>query len=281
MKHFLTGAWLMFRTHLVALVVSRRALLCLALAAAVPALAWFPAESEHALQVVAGIGTFLLLMVVAPLVGLIFGSTVVTEEVENRTITYVFTRPVPRAALFVGRWLATLVVTSVLLGASAVAVTEVASAPRAGDATAHREWDRRSREVSRGPVDRSLPEGIGGRAAIAAALAGALYSLLTGALGVFVKRPMIFGLGYAFAVEGLLANIPISTQRLSMQYYLRGILADLGEPPHPGFWAEIPMFERTEFLPPEACGVRLAIVLVVALLFASWAITRRQFVLSS
>ncbi len=42
----------------------------------------------------------------------------------------------------------------------------------------------------------------------AALLGGAVYSAIFAAAGVFFRHPMITGLGYAFAVEGFLANLP-------------------------------------------------------------------------
>ena len=306
MRQLLSGTALIFRTHLASLVFSRRSLVALILAAGPPLLAIFPARKEHAVTVVAVLGSLMLLMVVAPLVGLLLGSAVVTEEVENRTITYVVTRPVPRAALFLGRWLATLVVTSALLAASAVAVTQVASAPRAGDPGGHRvhrvqqfepEYEEvdsapRSRRLRRaGPesgsvearedIRRDLPPGMVERCAAAATLAGALYSLLAATLGVFLKRPMIVGLGYAFAIEGFLANVPGSTQKLSLQYYLRGVLANLGKPPHAEAFGDLPMFAHTTFLTPADSALRLVIVLAIGLALGAWAIRRRQFVVTS
>lgn len=260
MRALIAGMALMFRTHLVALVWSRRALLCVLLAILPPAIGTLVPPNEGALAAVAALSGLMLLMGVAPLIGLLVGSAVVTEEVENRTITFVFTRPVPRAALFLGRWLATLAVVAPLCAASALAISQVAL------------WER---------PDQALPAGLQARAALSAALTGTIYSLLAAGLGVFLKRPMIVGLGYAFAVEGLLANLPLSSQKLSLQYYLRGVLADLREPPHPGFWSELPMFQMTTFLSPAESGMRLGVLIAVALVLCTWWITRRQFLLSS
>ena len=83
---------------------------CLLLAAAPVGIAYFPSShGQDAFKIVALLGMMFTLMVIGPLIGLLAGSAVVTEEIENRTITYVFTRPVHRASLFLGRWMATLV----------------------------------------------------------------------------------------------------------------------------------------------------------------------------
>ena len=154
---------------------------------------------------------------------------------------------------------------------------------RAGDVDGRTEWERNEDEYERVTVEivRELPEGIAVRFPVAAALAGALYSLLAAGLGVFFKRSMIIGLGYAFAVETLLSNIPTSIQKMSLQYYLRGVMADLDKPPHPGFWSQLPMYAKTEFLSPAESATRLAVVLLLGLVVSTWALTRKQFILTA
>ncbi len=290
MGSFASTSWLMFRTHLWSQLRSKRALVCVLLAAAPVGIAFFPAShGEDAFKTVAILGLLFTLQVIAPLIGLLAGSAVVSEEIENRTITYVFTRPVHRASLFLGRWAATLVLTSSLLAASAVGVAAVSTAEYEVDEVGR--WQRQQVDDEwvreRVPVDRELPAGQLARYAWAAVLAGALYSLLTAGLGVFMRRPMILGLGYAFAVEGLLANIPGSSQKLSMQFYLRGILTGIEDAKGGAqgsvveFWRQIEPIANTNFLSPMESSLRLLIVIALAVVACSWIITRRQFVLTS
>lgn len=290
MGSFASTSWLMFRTHLWSQLRSKRALVCLLLAAAPAVIACFPSShGEDAFKTVAILGMMFTLQVIAPLIGLLAGSAVVTEEIENRTITYVFTRPVHRASLFLGRWAATLVMTSSLLGASALGVAAVSTAQYDVDELGRWEHHRIDDEVvrERVPVNRELPAGQVPRYAWSAVLAGALYSLLTAGLGVFMRRPMIVGLGYAFAVEGLLANIPGSSQKLSMQFYLRGILTGIEDVKRGAgdstvdFWRQIEPIAKTEFLSPTESSLRLLVVIALAVVVCSWVISRRQFVLTS
>src|SRR5262249_32285170 len=126
-----SAALLLFRTQLARVWWSRRSLACAALAAAPPLLAWIVSRAarHHSPDMVAvHIGWLLLVQVVVPLCALVCGSAVVTEEIENRTITYLFTRPIPRSAVLLGRWTAALVVLSVLLGLSAVSTAWIVAA---------------------------------------------------------------------------------------------------------------------------------------------------------
>ena len=111
---------LLFRMHLVSILRSRRALLCALLALVPPVLAWLVLTLQPSVpgEELGGILAWaLVLQVVVPILALVGGSAVLTEEIESRTITFVFTRPIPRAALLYGRWLATLVLVCGLLGA--------------------------------------------------------------------------------------------------------------------------------------------------------------------
>jgi hypothetical protein len=86
---------------------------------------------------------------------------------------------------------------------------------------------------------------------------------------------MILGLAYAFAIEGLLANLPGSTQALSVQYYLRSLLANMEDPA----WNSI--FGKAEFLEPSQALLRLSVFAIVLLGGCSFAVVRKQFVLTS
>src|SRR4051812_46911315 len=50
----------------------------------------------------------LYLKFVVPVLGAFYGTSLVADEVEDRTITYLFTRPIPRGAIIVGKYLAYL-----------------------------------------------------------------------------------------------------------------------------------------------------------------------------
>ncbi len=261
---FVQNTLIIARHQLGSMLYSRRMLSCLALASAPPLLAYFAGAHEDGFEVLAWISLLFTLQVVAPFIGLIMGSTVIAEEVENRTLTYVFTRPIQRAAFFCGRLGATLGVSALLLVASSGALVWTARATAAAPERIHPDL-----------ITRFL---------FASVLATALYALLSAGLGVFFKRAMIIALGYAFAVEGFLANIPGSSQKLSLQFYLRGILTGLGEQeqgPEAAAWREIPLIERADFLPPDACVLRLLVLFTLLLVFCTWAIRRRQFVLSA
>src|SRR6476620_5529534 len=46
-----------------------------------------------------------------PVLGVFYGTSLIADEVEDKTITYLFTRPIPRGAVLVGKYLAYLACT--------------------------------------------------------------------------------------------------------------------------------------------------------------------------
>ena len=64
----------------------------------------------------------LYLRFVVPVLGAFYGTSLISDEVEDRTITYLFTRPVPRGAIIIGKYLAYLACTALVVLPSVTAV---------------------------------------------------------------------------------------------------------------------------------------------------------------
>src|SRR5262249_8278457 len=59
---------------------------------------------------------------IVPVLGVFYGTALIADEVDDKTITYLFTRPIPRAAVLLGKYFAYLVCTSLLILPSVVLV---------------------------------------------------------------------------------------------------------------------------------------------------------------
>ena len=57
-----------------------------------------------------------------PVLGVFYGTSLIADEIDDKTLTYLFTRPIQRAAVIVGKYLAYLVCTVLLLLPSVVIV---------------------------------------------------------------------------------------------------------------------------------------------------------------
>jgi ABC-2 type transport system permease protein len=140
----------------------------------------------------------------APLTALLYAAGVVSDEVEEQTLTYLLLRSVPRWQLYLTKLLATLCVTAVLV---AVAVTALYVAIYAGKPEF---WTE------------ALPRA--GLVIVVMTLAQIGYCALFGFLGLVTRRSLIAGIVYIAAIEGVLANLDFVGRALTVVYYVRTLM---------------------------------------------------------
>lgn len=294
--HFLRTTLLFWRTYLPRILRARRTLIVALGCALIPVAALFLMSIRHGpspIEVFMYPAYYMVLMVLVPLAAVITGSVIVSEEVEDRTISYLLTRPIPRATILLGRWLACATVLSVLFlgtigGLRAVvewkAPTWKPTEPQTIEWT-DRRGEKRTRvreretppELLAAMENGKLPDGLFEAVLVSALLGAAVYSALFAALGTSNRHPMIVGLGYAFAIELFLSNLPGSSQALSVQYYLRSTLLSA----NPELWGRLQEVQLKTYDTTAEALATLAIVLVVSLATGSWVISRRQYILSA
>jgi ABC-2 type transport system permease protein len=140
----------------------------------------------------------------APLTALLYAAGVVSDEVEEQTLTYLLLRSVPRWQLYLTKLAATLCVTAALV---AVAVTALFVAIYAGTPQF---WTE------------ALPR-LGVVIAVMT-LAQIGYCALFGFLGLVTRRSLTAGIAYIVAVEGVLANLDFVGRSLTVVYYVRTLM---------------------------------------------------------
>jgi len=265
MNSFLRTTAILFRAHLVRTLRTRRCLVAVLLCAVPVGISTLVAtisrfEGPPPLEVLQTILWHLQVQILVPLVALIFGSAVVAEEIEDRTITYLFTRPIQRAAILVGRWLAALVPLLTALGASAALVLHLLGGLGSRDGA---DW---------------MPEGFRWRTMVVVLAGGAVYSALFAAAGALFKRPILIGLGYTFVYELILGNLPGSNQKATVQYYLKSFLLGGDDEVLRRFENTIAIVPLAE---PFAAARSLVLILVAGLALGAWRLSRREYVLSA
>src|SRR5947199_10720901 len=57
----------------------------------------------------------LYLRFIVPILGVFYGTALIADEVDDKTITYLFTRPIPRSSVLLGKYLAYLACTVLLV----------------------------------------------------------------------------------------------------------------------------------------------------------------------
>ena len=141
----------------------------------------------------------LYLRFIVPALGVFYGTSLIADEVEEKTITYLFTRPISRGAIVLGKYLAYLVgVAAVVL--PSVALMFLIMVPFA------------NMGILFGKLLADL-----GVITLGLAAYGAVFLLA----GVTFKRPLVGGLVFVFGWEPLALVLPGYLRHLTIAYYLQ------------------------------------------------------------
>jgi len=159
-------------------------------------------------QRIAGFGIFgvmiwmLFLRFIVPVLGVFYGTALMADEVEDKTITYLFTRPIPRGAVLFGKFLAYLACTLLVVLPSVMIVYFVLV-----------------------PFS-ALPGTFGsllvdlGLLALGLAVYGGVFAFV----GAFFKRPLIIGLLFAFGWEQVVLALPGYLKQFTIAFYLQALV---------------------------------------------------------
>jgi ABC-type transport system involved in multi-copper enzyme maturation permease subunit len=193
---------------------------------------------------------------VVPVLGVFHGTAIIADEVDDKTITYLFTRPVPRAAVLFGKYLSYLVCTILLVLPSVIFVYFIVV------------------PIGGGRIGSAFPALLADVSMLALGLAayGALFALV----GTCLKRPLATGLVFTFGWEPAVLLFPGYLKRLTVGYYLQGLV------PHalPRDSAVGSLVQSFLEIPSALTGVAsLGVLIGLALWFAARTVERREYVL--
>ena len=141
---------------------------------------------------------------IVPVLGAFYGTALVADEVEDKTITYLFTRPIPRSAVLLGKYLA-YVVCTILVVLPSVVLAYFIVVPLGGSSV--------------GAEFPSLLKDLG-MLAIGLMAYGSVFALV----GARLKRPLVIGLVFAFGWEPGVLLFPGYLKRLTIAYYLQALV---------------------------------------------------------
>jgi ABC-2 type transport system permease protein len=146
----------------------------------------------------------LFIRFIVPVLGVFYGTSLIADEVDDKTITYLFTRPIPRSAVLLGKYLAYLACT-VLLVLPSVMLVFFLIVPTGG-----------------GSIGAAFPSLLAdlGMLAVGLATYGAVFALV----GTRLKRPLVVGLVFAFGWEPAVLLFPGYLKRLTVAYYLQALV---------------------------------------------------------
>jgi ABC-2 type transport system permease protein len=134
---------------------------------------------------------------------LFFGTSVTSEEVEGRTLTYLVTRPVPKSAILIGKFAAYSLIATAMVWIGLLACFLILNFERWGSPRA---WLVLLHYLG------VLTLGI------------LAYGSLFAFLGTFLKKSIMIGLLFSFGWENVIQYFPGSTQRFAIVHYLKSLL---------------------------------------------------------
>ena len=138
-----------------------------------------------------------------PVLSIFYGTALIADEVEDKTITYLFTRPIPRGAVLVGKYLAFLASTLIIV-LPAVILVYMLIVP------------------IRGNIGSSFIELVKDLLILAAGFA--VYGAFFAWVGARFKRPLMIALFFVFAWENAALLIPGYMRRFTIAHYLQGLV---------------------------------------------------------
>ena len=190
-----------------------------------------------------------------PVLGVFYGTSLMADEVEDKTITYLFTRPIRRGAVLFGKYLAYLGCT-VLVVLPSVVLVYLFIVPMQGSLGA------------------SFIDLLKDLALLALGLA--VYGSLFAFIGAKFKRPLLIGLVFIFGWEQAALAFPGYLKKFTVAYYTQALV------PHAmpndntlsliqGIFRESPPLGTSLFW--------LAAIWITFLVGAAWVVERREYVL--
>jgi ABC-type transport system involved in multi-copper enzyme maturation permease subunit len=203
----LASGWLVARLFFRVSLGSRR-ILWLALVLLIPvamAVYWRIAEGGDGTAFFSEMTVNVFLQFFALGLPLYLGVSAVRDEIEDKTIVYLFARPLHRAVVLGGKiFSVALVVSFALALILAVVYAVVVSADGLGQ------------------LGTQLPRLLlhAGVLAVAAVVYTALFSLF----GVLLRKPMLLAILIGFMWEAVVSNLPGAFPRLTLLYYLKSLL---------------------------------------------------------
>jgi ABC-2 type transport system permease protein len=196
----------------------------------------------------------LFLRFIIPVLGVFYGTALMADEIEDKTITYLFTRPIPRGAVLLGKYLAYLMCTSLVVLPSVMLVYFLL-------------------------VPFNQVASTFGSLVIDLALLGlglAVYGAVFAFVGAFFKRPLVIGLVFAFGWEQVAMALPGYMKRFTIAYYLQALVPHAM--PSEGVVSVLQGLFRDS--PPVAVSLAwLSAYVVVFLYLAAKTVDRKEYVL--
>jgi ABC-2 type transport system permease protein len=140
---------------------------------------------------------------IIPVLGVFYGTSLIADEIEDKTITYLFTRPIRKGAVLLGKFFAYMACT-VFVVLPSVVIVYLAIVPM------------------RGNLGASFIDLLKDLMLLAIGLAA--YGAVFAFIGARFKRPLLVGLIFIFGWEQIALAFPGYLKKFTVAYYLQALV---------------------------------------------------------
>ncbi len=186
------------------------------------------------------------------ILALFFGTSVCSEEIEGKTLTYLTTRPVSKSAILLGKYAAYTLLVIIMTTVGLILSFLILNANKLLDFSLY---------------------GVLLKYGLALILGLICYMSFFTFIGTFLKRSILFGLFFSFGWENVIQYFPGSTQRFAIVHYLKSLL-----PVSQGGRFSFLLF-RLEPTPPGAAVLTLLLITVVFLFLGCLFFSGKEYIL--
>lgn len=137
------------------------------------------------------------------ILALFFGTSVCSEEIEGKTLTYLTTRPVSKSAIILGKYAAYTLLVILMVDIGVVISFFILNVNNLLDFSLYKILLRDVVVLSLGLI---------------------CYTAFFTFIGTFLKKSILFGLVFSFGWENVIQYFPGSTQRFAIVHYLKSLL---------------------------------------------------------
>lgn len=203
LKGNLIGMLAIIRYSTKKILFSRKAIVTLLIALFIAGVMGYAATQEmDRLQDGTNFMDYLILFFFMPIVAMIYGASIIRDEIDDRSITQILTSPLNRAFAYLGYYISLVISLSIVM----VIIVTVGFISFFGQLG----------------ID-SDALSIYSSVCILSIIGSMVYSSLFLFISLPLKRPLYFGLFYAFIWEGFIGSLGGRIQEVAIKHYIRSI----------------------------------------------------------
>lgn len=205
--------------------------------------------------------SLLYLQLLIYIVGLAFGVPTVHDEVDGRTITFLFTRPVSKVAIYAGRLSAVQLLAGSLLALSLVVCFGLMVVGNPG-------------VLSIDFVEIYVNH------VLIILFATIVLTGLFAIIGTLFSRPLVWGFLYAFGWEAVVAKVPGRLQTWTLDFHIRNLIMGEEDVQQGLLDAFRTLLTEEAAVSPWTSFLVLLVALVAFVLIGGWIFSRKEYVIN-